>query len=58
MGGDDGILDLEEVDGVEVVYEDTDAGRVVKFNVSFPTTMREDLRLTGTRFWQRKMRMH
>lgn len=34
LGGDDGILDLEEVDDVEVVYEQTDAGRVVKFNVS------------------------
>lgn len=32
---DDGILDVEEVDGVEVVYETTDGGRVVKFNVSF-----------------------
>jgi ATP-dependent RNA helicase DDX24/MAK5 len=34
LGGDDGILELEEVEGVEVVYEDTDVGRVVKFNVS------------------------
>lgn len=34
MDGDDGILDLEEVDDVEVVYEQTDAGRVLKFNVS------------------------
>jgi ATP-dependent RNA helicase DDX24/MAK5 len=34
LGGDDGVLDLEEVDDVEVVYEETDAGRVVKFNVS------------------------
>ncbi|KAJ7439358.1 ATP-dependent RNA helicase [Mycena latifolia] len=33
MGGDDGILELEEVDDVEVVYEDTEAGRVVTFNV-------------------------
>ncbi|KAJ7269819.1 ATP-dependent RNA helicase [Mycena rebaudengoi] len=32
MGGDDGILELEEVDDVEVVYEDTDGGRIVKFN--------------------------
>jgi hypothetical protein len=29
-----GILELEEVEGVEVVYEDTDVGRVVKVNVS------------------------
>ncbi len=34
LGGDDGILELEEVEGVEVVYEDTGVGRVVKFNVS------------------------
>jgi ATP-dependent RNA helicase DDX24/MAK5 len=33
LGGDDGILELEEVEGVEVVYETTDGGRVVKFNV-------------------------
>lgn len=30
---DDGILELEEVDDVEVVYEETSAGRVAKFNV-------------------------
>lgn len=30
---DDGILELEEVDDVEVIYENTDRGRVVKFNV-------------------------
>ena len=35
MDGDDGILDLEEVDNVEVVFEQTDTGRVVKFNVSY-----------------------
>lgn len=35
MGGDDGILELEEVDDVEVVYEETEGGRVVTFNVSF-----------------------
>ncbi len=28
-----GIMELEEVDGVEVVYEQTDNGRVVRFNV-------------------------
>ncbi|PPR00743.1 hypothetical protein CVT24_000797 [Panaeolus cyanescens] len=33
LSGDDGILELEEVEGVEVVYEETEAGRVVKFNV-------------------------
>jgi hypothetical protein len=35
VGFDDGILDFEEVEGVEVTYETTDGGRVVKFNVSF-----------------------
>ena len=35
LGLDDGILDFEEVEGVEVIYETTDGGRVVKFNVSF-----------------------
>jgi ATP-dependent RNA helicase DDX24/MAK5 len=37
IGFDDGILDFEEVEGVEVIYETTDAsgGRTVKFNVSF-----------------------
>ena len=35
IGFDDGILDFEEVEGVEVIYETTDGGRVVKFNVSF-----------------------
>ena len=33
LDGDDGVLELEEVDGVEVIYEDTEAGRTVKFNV-------------------------
>jgi ATP-dependent RNA helicase DDX24/MAK5 len=31
---DDCILGLEEVDNVQVIYEDTSDGRVVKFNVS------------------------
>ncbi|KAI0066909.1 DEAD-domain-containing protein [Artomyces pyxidatus] len=30
---DEGILELEEVDDVEVVYEETEAGRIVRFNV-------------------------
>lgn len=29
----DGIMELEEVDGIEVVYEETETGRVAKFNV-------------------------
>ncbi|THH32784.1 hypothetical protein EUX98_g1413 [Antrodiella citrinella] len=34
LGDDlDGILELEEVDGIEVVYEQTGGGRVAKFNV-------------------------
>ncbi|KAJ7666104.1 ATP-dependent RNA helicase [Mycena polygramma] len=37
MGGDDGILELEEVDDVEVVYEETEGGRVVIFNVAEPS---------------------
>jgi ATP-dependent RNA helicase DDX24/MAK5 len=31
---DDGILEFEEVDNVEVVYEETSNGRVARFNVS------------------------
>ena len=31
--GDDGVLMLEEVDGVEVTYEETAAGKVAKFKV-------------------------
>ncbi|PCH35250.1 DEAD-domain-containing protein [Wolfiporia cocos MD-104 SS10] len=31
--GFDGLLELEEVEDVEVVYEETDAGRVVRFKV-------------------------
>lgn len=34
LGGDDGILEFEEVEGVEVVYEMTECGRVAKFQVS------------------------
>ena len=33
LDGDDGILELEEVDNVEVVYEEEDGGKVIKFNV-------------------------
>ncbi|TFK38098.1 P-loop containing nucleoside triphosphate hydrolase protein [Crucibulum laeve] len=33
IGGDDGILELEEVEGVEIVYEDTENGRIPKFKV-------------------------
>ncbi|CAK5274662.1 unnamed protein product [Mycena citricolor] len=33
MSGDDGILELEEVDDVEVFYEETEAGRKITFNV-------------------------
>lgn len=38
VGGDDGILEFEEVDNVEVVYEETSGGKLVKFNVR-PTTV-------------------
>ncbi|KAK0237853.1 ATP-dependent RNA helicase [Armillaria nabsnona] len=33
VGGDDGILELEEVEDVEVIYEETEKGRVARFNV-------------------------
>ncbi|KAI9459767.1 ATP-dependent RNA helicase [Boletus coccyginus] len=33
LDGDDGILELEEVDNVEVVYEEKDGAKVIKFNV-------------------------
>ncbi|KAG1747358.1 ATP-dependent RNA helicase [Suillus lakei] len=37
LDGDDGILELEEVENVEVVYEDTEGGRIMKFNVLEPS---------------------
>lgn len=39
LDGDDGILELEEVDDVEVVYEDTDGGRVARFKVCVHPTV-------------------
>ncbi|KAM6503417.1 ATP-dependent RNA helicase [Amanita muscaria] len=33
LGGDDGILELEEVEGIEVMYEETERGRVARFKV-------------------------
>ncbi|KAJ3810882.1 ATP-dependent RNA helicase [Lentinula aff. lateritia] len=33
LDGDDGILELEEVEGVGVTYEETESGRVARFNV-------------------------
>lgn len=43
LGGDDGILELEEVEGVEVIYEETEKGKVAKFKVgltfSFPCAL-------------------
>lgn len=33
LDGDDGILELEEVDNVEIVYQEKDGGKVIKFNV-------------------------
>ncbi|KAJ7634913.1 ATP-dependent RNA helicase [Roridomyces roridus] len=42
MDGDDGILELEEVDDVEVVYEETGAGRVLTFNVVAAAPTGED----------------
>ncbi|KAG6861318.1 hypothetical protein C0995_001637 [Termitomyces sp. Mi166 len=33
IDGDDGILELEEIEGVDVIYEETEGGRMVKFAV-------------------------
>ena len=33
---DEGMLELEEVDDVHVIYEDTNGGRVIRFAVSIP----------------------
>ncbi|KAF9467758.1 P-loop containing nucleoside triphosphate hydrolase protein [Collybia nuda] len=41
LDGDDGILELEEVEGVEVVYEETDGGRVARFKVIVDENMDE-----------------
>ena len=32
--GDDGIIELEEIDGVDVVFEEKETGRVARFEVS------------------------
>lgn len=46
LDGDDGILELEEVDNVEIVYEEKDGGKVVKFNVrSLSMQLFSELRL-------------
>ncbi|KAF8553319.1 P-loop containing nucleoside triphosphate hydrolase protein [Imleria badia] len=43
LDGDDGILELEEVDNVEVVYEEKDGGKVIKFHVlQLPDTLAVD----------------
>lgn len=44
LDGDDGILELEEVEGVEIVYEDTGKGRVAKFKVheTFPDSQADE----------------
>ncbi|KAF5392731.1 hypothetical protein D9757_000998 [Collybiopsis confluens] len=34
LDGDDGILELEEVEGVSIIYEETDRGRVARFNAN------------------------
>lgn len=38
LDGDDGILELEEVEGVEVVYEETEKGKVARFKVCAVST--------------------
>lgn len=38
LDGDDGIMEIEEVEGVEVMYEEMEGGRVARFNVSHPVS--------------------
>ncbi|KIL61030.1 hypothetical protein M378DRAFT_167364 [Amanita muscaria Koide BX008] len=47
LGGDDGILELEEVEGIEVVYEETERGRVARFKVSDDTDGEGDQSTSG-----------
>jgi hypothetical protein len=57
LGDDNWILELEEVDGVEVLYEETESGRVVKFNVS-AEPIKIELTVTVPRFLlSRKLRI-
>ena len=44
--GNDGMLELEEVEGVEIVYEETSNGRIAKFRV-FEEEGREELGADG-----------
>ncbi|KAG6837085.1 hypothetical protein H0H93_014977 [Arthromyces matolae] len=44
IGGDDGILELEEIEGVDVIYEDTEGGRVDGLQTFiFSATLSKDL---------------
>ncbi|KAG1753535.1 ATP-dependent RNA helicase [Suillus paluster] len=43
LDGDDGVLELEEVENVEVVCEDTKGGRVMKFNVLEPSSKKKKI---------------
>ncbi|KZT69924.1 DEAD-domain-containing protein [Daedalea quercina L-15889] len=46
-GSFDGMLELEEVSGVEVVYEETEAGKIVKFRVAGEVTVNQEMDTTG-----------
>ena len=52
--GHDGIMELEEVEDVEVVYEETETGRVAKFNVRSRSWVEEHVLISAVyRFWTR-----
>jgi ATP-dependent RNA helicase DDX24/MAK5 len=40
--GDGGVLELEEVDNVRVIFQDTPGGRAVKFEVGMPNILGSD----------------
>lgn len=48
---DDGILDLEEVDNVQVVYEETPQGRVTTFKVCHPRCYSGAYPKCVSRYW-------
>jgi len=48
---DDGILELEEVDNVQVVYEETAEGRVTTFKVCHPRCCSGAYLKCASRYW-------
>jgi len=48
---DDGILELEEVDNVQVVYEETPEGRVTTFKVCHPRCDSGAYLKSASRYW-------